>query len=114
MATPYSTWRKAGGTYYISGQLPVDPETGSMPQGMGAQTEAALANLERALTDIGCTREHVVKTTVFIRDFSRFAEFNEAYAAFFSEPYPARSAFQVAGLAPGADIEIEAIAVKED
>lgn len=113
MAAPYSTWRNAGNTYYISGQLPTDPDTGKFPEGIEAQTSAALANLERALESFGCTRTNVIKTTVFLRDFSDFAAFNAVYADFFSEPYPARSAFQVAGLMPGADIEIEAIAVKE-
>ena len=113
MTVPYSTWRQAGGVYYISGQLPIAPEGGPAPLGMEGQAKAALANLDRVLSQIGCTRADVVKTTVFIRDLSQFKEFNDVYGEFFTAPYPARSAVEVSGLAFEADVEIEAIAVKE-
>ncbi|BDR54333.1 reactive intermediate/imine deaminase [Bombiscardovia apis] len=106
---PYSTWRQQGETYYVSGQLPTDPATGTYPEGIRAQTQQALSNLETAVKEFGCGRQDIIKTTVFLRDFADFAQMNEVYAEFFSEPYPARSAFAVAGLIPGADIEIEAI-----
>ncbi|WEV74534.1 Rid family detoxifying hydrolase [Bifidobacterium sp. ESL0798] len=111
--TPYSSWRKAGDTYYISGQLPLDPATGEYPTSIEDQTTKALNNLEATLADFGCTRSDIIKTTVFLRDFADFARFNKVYSDFFAAPYPARSAFQVAGLAQGANIEIEAIAQKE-
>lgn len=109
---PYSRWRQVGDTYYISGQLPLTAD-GTMAEGITAQTEAALANLERVAAEFGCTRADIVKTTVFLRDFDDFAAMNEVYAGFFADLYPARSAFAVSGLVPGAAIEIEAIATKQ-
>ena len=110
---PYSTIRKCGDTYYVSGQLPLDPQTGAMPEDIAEQTRLALAGIERTAASVGLDRSSVVKTTVFMTDFSKFAEMNEAYAAFFSEPFPARSAFEVTALAAGAAVEIDAVLAAE-
>lgn len=111
---PYSPWRCDGHIYYVSGQLPVDPGTGGFPEGIAAQTRRALANLEKVIQEFGCSRRDVLKTTIFLRDFDDFSEMNTVYAEFFKEPYPARSAFAVAGLTPGARIEIEAVVASEE
>lgn len=111
-AAPYEPYRKVGSTYFISGQLPTKAD-GTMPATIEEQTQAALENVERVVASCGGTRANVVKTTVMLRDFDEFAQMNEVYRAFFGTPYPARSAFGVSGLAAGARVEIEAIAVIE-
>ncbi|MBT1166950.1 RidA family protein [Bifidobacterium simiarum] len=110
MAGPYSVVREAGDLVFVSGQLPIDPETGATPEGIEAQTLVALRNLEAAVISAGLTKDDIVKTTVFMTDFAEFPAMNAAYAGFFGEPYPARSAMEVGALAAGAAIEIEAIA----
>ena len=110
MAGPYSVVREAGNLVFVSGQLPIDPETGVMPQDIANQTRAALRNLETAVASAGLTKNNIVKTTVFMTNFTDFAAMNAVYADFFGEPYPARSAMEVTALAAGAAIEIEAVA----
>lgn len=109
---PYSQGILAGGMVFVSGQLPVDPATGKIPEGIAAQTEQALKNLSAILAEQGMGLENVVKTTVFLADMGDFAGMNEVYAKHFKAPYPSRSAFQVAKLPLGAPLEIECIAVK--
>lgn len=109
---PYSTYRKAGNTYYISGQLPTRADD-TMPDDVQGQTRAALAHILEIVEECGGSKSDVVKTTVFLADFNDFTAMNEAYTEFFSDPYPARSAFGVNGLAAGAKLEIEAVAVIE-
>lgn len=109
---PYSQGIVAGGMVFVSGQLPLDPATGKIPEGIAAQTEQALKNLAAILAEQGLGLEHVVKTTVFLADLGDFAGMNEVYAKHFQAPYPSRSAFQVAKLPLGAPLEIECIAVK--
>lgn len=108
---PYSQAIEANGTIYVSGQLPIDPATGQFAEG-GIQAEArqSLTNIRNILAEAGLTMQHVAKVTVLLADISNFAAVNEVYAEFFSAPYPARSAFAVAALPKGANIEIEAIA----
>lgn len=109
---PYSQAIKSGNTVYVSGQLPINPETGSMCEGTIEDcTRQALNNLQAILTEAGGSLANVVKTTVFLADLSDFQAANGVYAEFFSEPFPARSAFQVAALPLGGRIEIEAVAV---
>lgn len=110
---PYSQAIEACGTVYVSGQLPIDPATGEFAQG-GIQAEArqSLTNIKNILTEAGLTMQNVVKVTVLLADISNFAAVNEVYAEFFQAPYPARSAFAVAALPKGANVEIEAIAVR--
>lgn len=110
---PYSQAIEANGTVYVSGQLPIDPSTGQFAEG-GIQAEArqSLTNIKNILSVVGLGMQNVVKVTVLLADISNFAAVNEVYAEFFQAPYPARSAFAVAALPKGANVEIEAIAVK--
>ena len=110
---PYSQAIEACGTVYVSGQLPIDPATGEFAQG-GIQAEArqSLTNIKNILAEAGLTMQNVVKVTVLLADISNFADVNEVYSEFFQAPYPARSAFAVAALPKGANVEIEAIAVR--
>jgi 2-iminobutanoate/2-iminopropanoate deaminase len=97
---------------FVSGQLPVNTETGSFPEGVAAQTKASLANLKTVLEAAGASMGGVVKTTVFLKNMNDFAAMNAVYAeAFPSEP-PARSAIEVARLPKDALVEIEAVAIR--
>ncbi len=101
------------GTLYISGQIPVNPATGEMPEGITEQTRQSLANLGAILEEAGMKPKHVVKTTVFLSDMNNFAAMNEVYAQFFAgTDFPARAAVEVARLPKDALVEIEAIAIK--
>ena len=109
---PYSQAVRAGNTIYVSGQLPIDPETGEFAgSDIGTQTRQSLSNIENILKEAGAGMENVVKTTVLLSDIGDFAAMNEVYATFFREPFPARAAFQVAAVPKGARVEIEAVAV---
>ena len=96
----------------FSGQNPLDPETGVMPEGIEAQTRRALDNVKGLLESQGLTFKNVVKTTVFLDNIDDFTTMNGIYAEYFEEPYPARSAVEVAKLPKGALVEVEVIAVK--
>ncbi len=110
---PYSQGIAAGNTAYVSGQLPIDPATGEFAgPDIASQTRRSLQNVEAILAAQGMGMKDVVKTTVLLADIADFAAMNEVYGEFFSAPYPARAAFQVAALPKGARVEIEAIAVK--
>ena len=110
---PYSQAVAAGHTLYISGQLPIDPATGEFAGAdIASQTRQSLTNMKAILEANGMTMADVVKTTVLLADIAEFAAMNAVYAEFFSEPYPARAAYQVAALPKAAKVEIEAIAVK--
>lgn len=106
---PYSAGIAAGNLAFLSGQLGLDPSTGELADGVVAQTEQALKNIEALLTAAGATFGNVVKTTVFLADIADFNAVNEVYGAHFTEPFPARSAVQVAALPKGALVEIECI-----
>ncbi|MBU4227385.1 RidA family protein [bacterium] len=108
---PYSPAVKAGEMIFISGQLPIDPKTGTMVEGdIQKQTEQVLENLITLLELYSITLKNVVKTTVFLKDMNDFTKFNQIYAKYFKEEFPARSCVEVACLPKDADIEIEAIA----
>ena len=109
---PYSQAVKAGGMVFVSGQLPIDPATGTFPGSVTAQTKRSLLNCKAILEQAGLGLENVVKTTVFLKDMNDFAAMNEVYASFFAQPYPARAAFEVARLPKDAQVEIEMIAVE--
>ena len=109
---PYSQGIAASETVYVSGQLPLDPATGAFPEGIAAQTAQSLKNIQAILAQQGMTLANVVKTTVFLADINDFAEMNKVYGEFFTQPYPARSAVQVAKLPKDAPLEIECIAIK--
>jgi len=111
---PYSQAVDSGaGLVFLSGQLPIDPATGTFPEGgIQAQTRQSLRNVQAILAAAGLSMANVVKTTVFLADMGDFAAMNEVYATFFAEPFPARSAVAVKALPKGALIEIECIAAK--
>jgi 2-iminobutanoate/2-iminopropanoate deaminase len=110
---PYSQAIEAGPLVYLSGQLPVDPATGSFPEGgIKEQARQSLLNIQAVLQAAGLDLCNVVKTTVFMADMQDFAEMNSVYSTFFSEPYPARSAVAVKALPKGALVEIEVVAAK--
>ena len=111
---PISPAIEINGTMYISGQLGVDPATGTLVEGgIKEQTEQVLKNIGAILSAAGYTYENVVKSTCFLSDIANFGEMNEVYAHFYSVDPPARSAFAVKDLPmKGALIEIETIAVK--
>ena len=108
---PYSQGIRAGNLVFTSGQIPLDPATGLIPQGIEAQTRQAMENVLAILAQAGATAENIVKTTVFLRNMDDFAAMNGVYATFFSGPAPARSAVQVARLPKDCPLEIEAVAV---
>ena len=109
---PYSQAIQAGNTIYVSGQLPIDPATGAFAgEDIAAQTRQSLTNLKNILAEAGADMSSVVKTTVLLADIADFAAMNAVYGEFFSAPYPARAAFQVACLPRNARVEIEAVAV---
>lgn len=108
---PYSQGVVSGNHIYVSGQLPARPDTGQFVEGgIKEAARRSLTNIKNILTKAGVDMSHVVKVTVLLADINDFAAVNEVYAEFFSEPYPARSAFAVAALPKGSKIEIEAIA----
>ncbi len=106
---PYSQGCIAGGFVYTSGQIPVDPATGAIPQGIAAQTEQSCKNVGAILEAAGCSYANVVKTTCFLAEIADFAAFNEVYARYFTSK-PARSCVAVKDLPKGVLCEIEAIA----
>lgn len=109
---PYSQAVDLGNLVYCSGQIPVNPATGEIPEGIKAQTAQSLANVEALLDEAGLTLGDVVKTTVFLADMSLFGEMNEVYGEAFSQPYPARSAVAVRELPKQVLVEIEVIAAR--
>lgn len=109
---PYSQAIDAGAFVFASGQLPINPATGEMPEGITAQTEQSLANVQAILAAAGLSVANVVKTTVFLADMAEFAAMNAVYAKVFTEPFPARSAVAVKDLPKGARVEIEFIAAR--
>ncbi len=109
----YSQAVVAGNTIYVSGQLPIDAETGEfVPGGIKEQLHQVFKNLRYILEEAGYSMSDVVKANVFLSDLANFAVLNEVYAQYFSEPYPARVAYQVAALPKAALVEIDVIAVK--
>ena len=108
---PYSQGIVAGGFFFASGQVPIDPATGELAGGTAeAQARQVFANLEQVLAAAGCGFADVLKTTVFLTDLANFAEVNSIYAEYFVEPFPARSCVQIAALPKGSLLEVELIA----
>lgn len=108
---PYSPGVDTGDYVYVSGQTPLDPETGKLVEGdITAQTKRIFLNLEAILSAAGLSFDDVVKTTVFLADMGDFAAMNAEYATHFASPYPARSTIGVAALPLGARVEIELVA----
>lgn len=107
---PYSQGVKIENLVFVSGQLPIDPATGIMPENIEDQTRRSLENLEGILDESGSSLEKVVKTTVFLSDMNNFTKMNEVYKQYFKSDFPARSTVQVARLPKDAMVEIEAVA----
>ena len=109
---PYSQAIDAGSFVFISGQIPVNPGTGNILEGITAQTAQSISNIKAILAEAGLSVDNVVKTTVFLANMGDFAAMNEVYAANFTSPFPARSAVAVKDLPKQVLVEIEVIAVK--
>ncbi len=110
---PYVQAKQTGKMLFVSGQLPLNPATGEMAQGIENQTERSLKNLKSILEEAGFSMNDVVKTMCFLSDIADFSAFNKVYSEFFSSNKPARSCVAVKDIPKGALVEIEAIAVKE-
>jgi 2-iminobutanoate/2-iminopropanoate deaminase len=109
---PYSQAIRANGWVFVSGQIPLDPETGQIVAGgIGAQADRALRSLQAVLEASGSGLARVVKTTIYLTDLGDFAEVNEIYGRFFPQAPPARATVQVAALPRGVGVEIEAVAL---
>ncbi|MDR2009121.1 MAG: RidA family protein [Bacteroidales bacterium] len=109
---PYSQAIEINGTLYISGQIPVNPATGNIPEGIEAQTEQVMQNIKSILEEAGYSFENVVKSTCLLSDMANFKTMNEIYGKYYSVNPPARAAFAVKELPLGVLVEIETIAVK--
>lgn len=110
---PYSQAIDSGARLvFVSGQLPIDPATGVMPEGITAQAEQCMKNLEAILNEAGCTFDNVVKSTCLLADMGYFGDMNAVYGKYFSGACPARAAFAVKELPKKALVEIEMIAAK--
>lgn len=110
---PYSQAVEDGGLIFTSSLLPMDPVTGEIYTGdVQVQTELILKNLENILKEANCSLKHVLKTTVYMTDLTKFAEMNATYETFFKDNPPARSTVQVSALPKGSVVAIEAIAKK--
>lgn len=108
---PFSQAIEDGNRIYVSGQGPIDPETGEIVDGdVGTQTERTLENVDAILRAAGCSLDDVVKSTVFVQDMDDYDEINEVYGKSFGEPYPARSAVEIVRLPVDIDVEIEVVA----
>lgn len=112
---PYSQGIQTGNLFFLSGQLGLNPETGKMVEGgIEKQTYQVFKNIQAVLESEGLTLNNVVKVLVLLSDINDFAVVNAIYGEYFNEPYPARSAFQVAALPLGGQIEIEVIAERNE
>lgn len=109
---PYSQAIDTGTFVYASGQIPINPATGEIPEGIVAQTKQSLANVCAILKEAGLSVDNVVKTTVFLADMGDFTAMNEVYASVFTAPYPARSAVAVKTLPKNVLVEVEVIALR--
>ncbi len=109
---PYSQAVEANGMLFISGQVPVNPENGQIPEGITAQTEQVMKNIGAILDEAGYDFSNVIKSTCLLSDMENFKAMNEVYGRYYPENPPARAAFAVKGLPLGALVEIETIAVK--
>jgi len=107
---PYSQAIMAGGLLYTSGQLGLDPETGTLPESIEEQTKQSLKNIQAILEEAGLQKTDVIKTVVFLKNMSDFAVVNGIYADFFGDHKPARSCVEAAQLPKGGLIEIEVVA----
>ena len=108
---PYSQAVKAGNLLFTSGQLGLEPESGTLPQGIGDQTKQSLKNIQAILEEAGIRKTDVIKTVIYLKNMLDFAAVNRIYADFFGDHKPARSCVEVSQLPKGGLIEIEVIAL---
>ena len=108
----YSQGVELNGTFYFSGQIGLNPKTGVLAEGFGAQLRQTLSNIDGLLKSQDLKRSNIIKTSIFLTDLGNFSQVNEAYTAFFEAPYPARSCIQASALPKGAVVEIEVIAAR--
>ena len=106
---PYSQAVTVGNLLFTSGQIPIDPATGNIPESVEEQAHQAFTNVKNLIEAAGSSIDNVVKTTVFIKNMEDFAKINEIYATYFTEPYPARSCVEVARLPKDVLLEVETI-----
>ena len=111
---PYSQAIRAGSTVYLSGQIPLDPKTGQLVDGIDAQAHQVFKNLRAVAAAAGGSLDDMVKLSILLADLADFAKVNEVMAGYFTAPYPARATYQVAGLPRGARIEVDGILVLAD
>ncbi len=112
---PYSQALEVGSFVFASGQIPLDPSTGTLKGVTAAeQAEQVFTNIEAVLKEAGLSMKDVVKSTVFLTDLKDFGSVNEVYAKHFVKPYPARSCVEVSALPKGALVECEVIAAKSE
>lgn len=109
---PYSQALINGNMVFISGQIPVNPADGSIPDTIEAQTEQSISNIKNILAECELDISNVIKTSVFLSDLNDFAAMNEVYGKHFKSPFPARSCVQVAAIPKRCKVEIECIAIK--
>lgn len=108
---PYSQAVKVNGFIFVSGQIPIDPHTDEVTKGdIVDQTRQVLKNISSILVAAGSSLKDVVKTTVYMKDLSKFGEMNQIYGEFFTVPFPARATVEVSNLPKGVDVEIDAVA----
>jgi endoribonuclease L-PSP, putative len=108
---PYSQAIRVGDTLYMSGQIPLDPRTMQLVDGIEAQAHQVFSNLRAVAAAAGATLNDIVKLSILMADLADFAKVNEVMTGYFDAPYPARATYQVAGLPRGARIEVEATLV---
>lgn len=109
---PYSQAILSGDTLYVSGNIPVNPSDGGIPDGIEAQTKQVFENMKAVLKEAGMDFSDVVKTTAFLTDLDNFVAFNALYSDYFIAPYPARSCVEVSKLPKGVLVEVECVAKK--
>lgn len=109
---PYAQAIQAGGMLFVSGQLPVNPADGGMPEDIAGQTRQSLENIRAIVEAAGFGMEDIVKTTVYVKDLKQFDTINQVYGTFFRQAPPARACVEVAGLPKGAGVEIEAVVLR--
>lgn len=108
----YSQGAVFNNTYFFSGQIGIDPKTNNLVEGVTAQIDQVLKNIDGLLESCNLTRKNILKTSIFLTDLANFDKVNKAYIDYFEAPYPARSCVEVSALPKGAFVEIEVIAVK--
>ena len=109
---PYAQATKLGDFVYLSGQVPLNPESGKLAgDSVEEQTHQVMKNIGAILGEIGLRYDHIMKTTVFLKDLNDFAAFNEIYASYFDGQFPARSCIAVADIPAGAKVEVECLAI---